>query len=173
MEIYVGSRCLQGNVWDLSVPGCGGAVVSSELQSRAKSSEYTEPPGSLSGGSRALTGRVAGKGVTPESRQNSARGRAHPAGSRGGKGALEAGEPDEFTAILFHQQSRAGERLYQRAECQGACRLKIGLLHHQRAHTKKRRVSPYVGTDCGRSFGRHVDSIHHRGTRVALQVYGM
>lgn len=146
-------------------------MVSSELQSRAKSSEYAEPPGSLSGGSRALTGGIAGKGLTPESRQNSARGQAHPAGSRGDNSALEAGEPDEFVAILFHQQSRAGEELYQRAECQGACRLKIGLLHHQRAHTKKRRVSPYVGTDCGRSFGRHADSIRHRGTRAGEKPY--
>ncbi|KAM6102433.1 uncharacterized protein LJ206_008024 [Theristicus caerulescens] len=117
--------------------GCGGSVIRSELQSQAKSAESTELHGSFSGGSRDLTCQISDKGVTSESRRNSATDQANPTGSRGGNSSREEGESNEFGEILFYQQTHAGERLYLCTECQKTFKLKIGLLKHQQIHTKK------------------------------------
>ncbi|XP_019328987.1 PREDICTED: zinc finger protein 777-like isoform X1 [Aptenodytes forsteri] len=151
--------------------GCGGTVVRSELQSRAKSSENTELRGSFSGGSRDLTGQIPDKGVTSESRQNSAADQANPAGSRRGNSSPEEGESSEFREIPFYQQTHAGEGLYLCTECQKTFKLKIGLLKHKQIHTKKNRVSSYICTDCGKSFGRHADLIRHRRTHTGERPY--
>ncbi|KAM6141494.1 zinc finger protein 783-like [Phoenicopterus ruber ruber] len=151
--------------------GCGGTVIRSELQSQAKSSENTELRGWFSGASQGLPCRISDEGVTSESHQNSGADQANPAGSRRGNSSLEEGEPNEFEEILFYQQTHAGERLYQCAECQKTFKLEIGLLKHRQVHSKKNRVSSYICTDCGKSFGRHADLTRHQRTHTGERPY--
>lgn len=161
----------KGSVWNVSLPGCGGAAVRAEVQSHPKSAEDTELRGSSSGGSRELTRQISAKGVTSESHRNSATGQANPTGSRRGNGSLEEGEPKEFKEILFDQQTHTGERLYLCPECQKAFKLKIGLLKHQQIHSKKSRASSYICTDCGKSFARHADLMRHQRTHTGERPY--
>ncbi|XP_075562622.1 uncharacterized protein LOC104028752 [Pelecanus crispus] len=162
----------EGNVWNLSVPGCGGTVIGSELQSHAKSSETTELCGSFAGGSRDLTCHILDRGVTPENHQNSATDQANPMGSRRGNSSLEEGESNEFKEILFYRQTRAGERLYLCTECQKTFKLKIGLLKHKQIHTNKKNwASSFICTDCGKSFGRYGDLIRHQRTHTGERPY--
>ncbi|XP_072711089.1 uncharacterized protein [Ciconia boyciana] len=151
--------------------GCGSTVIGPELPSHAKSSEKTELYGLSSGGSRDLTCQISEKGVTPESRQNSATDQANATGSRRGNSSPEEGEPNEFEEILSYQKTRAGERLYVCTECQKTFKLKTGLLKHQQIHTKKNQVLSYICTGCGKSFGRHADLIRHQRTHTGERPY--
>ncbi|XP_054674398.1 uncharacterized protein LOC129203630 isoform X2 [Grus americana] len=104
------TRSDKGNVWNLSVPGCGGTAVASELQSHPKSAENTELHGSFSGGPRDLTCQILGKGVTSESHQDSAAHQANPVGSR--REGLRCGRwiSPKILTLSPETQSTCGER---------------------------------------------------------------
>ncbi|XP_029864044.1 zinc finger protein 436-like isoform X4 [Aquila chrysaetos chrysaetos] len=168
-ELY--KKVIKESYESLTTLGCGGAVIRSEFQSHAKSTENTELHGSFSGGSRDLTCQISDKGVTSESHQNSATHQANPTGNRRGNSSFEEGEPNEFKEIFFYQQTHTGERLYLCTECQKTFKLKIGLLKHKQIHTKKNQVSSYICTDCGRNFRRHADLIRHQRTHTGERPY--
>jgi len=161
----------KGNVWNLFVPGCGGAVTRSELRSHARGVGNAELGKLSSGGSRDLTCQTAEKGVTSESRQSPAADQADPAGSRRGDSSSEEGGPHEFKETLFYRQAHTGERPYLCTEYQKPFKWKTGLLKHQQTHTRKSQVLSYICTDCGKSFGRHADLVRHQRTHTGERPY--
>ncbi|NXI94930.1 ZN777 protein, partial [Psophia crepitans] len=56
-------------------------------------------------------------------------------------------------------------------ECQKTFKWKIGLQKHTQIHTKESRVSSYICTACGKSFGRHADLVRHQRTHAGERPY--
>uniref|UniRef100_A0A8C8AU64 C2H2-type domain-containing protein n=1 Tax=Otus sunia TaxID=257818 RepID=A0A8C8AU64_9STRI len=173
--LFLGDLCCiasdKGNIWNLFVPGCGGAVIRSELQTHTRSAENTEPHGSFSGGSRDPSRQISDKRGTSERHLNSATDQANPMGNRKGNSSLEEGEPDKFKEILLYQQSHAGERRYLCTECQKTFKLKVRFLKHKQNHTLKSHVTSYICTECGKNFGRYAEVIRHQRTHTGDKPY--